>query len=147
MIEIIKHKTDIKFTSFFGITSVVSTLLVIGSLVALFTTMKYGVDFRGGAEIQVKFTEAVSVGDVRSALVGTAFRARRPLGAGESAAGIDRWRRHRRWDGRCSVRRISGGLHHVVWDRYAQRDSPGHALSPLAPQGGSIPAGGGAARQ
>lgn len=73
MIEIIKQKTDIKFTSFFSVTTVLSILLVAGSLFALFTTMKYGVDFRGGAEVQVKFGEATSIGDVRSALEKAGF--------------------------------------------------------------------------
>ena len=61
MIEIIKNKTDIKFTSMFSVTSVISILLVITSLYLLFTKMQYGVDFRGGAEVQVKFAKNVSV--------------------------------------------------------------------------------------
>lgn len=68
MIEIIKNKTNIKFTSMFGITSVVSLILVVGSLFLLFTKMQYGVDFRGGAEVQVKFADGLSVRDLRASL-------------------------------------------------------------------------------
>ena len=68
MIEIIKNKTNIKFTGMFGITSIVSLILVVGSLFLLFTKMQYGVDFRGGAEVQVKFADGLSVRDLRASL-------------------------------------------------------------------------------
>ena len=73
MIEIIKNKTDIKFTSMFSVTTVISILLVITSLYLLFTKMQYGVDFRGGAEVQVKFSNTVSVADIRRSLSGAEF--------------------------------------------------------------------------
>ena len=73
MIEIIKKKTNIKFTSMFGTTTVLSIVLVIGSLILLFSTMKYGVDFRGGAEVQVKFAEGISVKQIRRSLTQAGF--------------------------------------------------------------------------
>ncbi len=68
MIEIIKNKTEIKFTGMFGVTAIISTVLVLGSLFLIFSKMKYGVDFRGGAEVQVKFADSVTVKDIRNSL-------------------------------------------------------------------------------
>ena len=65
MFQLLKPDTNYKFVSKFTITSIISSLLVIGSLVFLFTQMKYGVDFRGGAEVQAKFNQAVSLSDLR----------------------------------------------------------------------------------
>ncbi|MCB9060851.1 MAG: protein translocase subunit SecF [Halobacteriovoraceae bacterium] len=58
-------KKQFNFASMFGMTSTVSSILVVLSLIALFSNMKYGVDFSGGAEIQVKFNEKVPMGDIR----------------------------------------------------------------------------------
>ena len=65
MIELIKNQTKFNFTKYFTITSFVSAAVVISSLLLLFTKMKYGVDFSGGAEIQIKFEQNVSVSEVR----------------------------------------------------------------------------------
>lgn len=73
MIEIIKNKTEIKFTGMFGITAVISTVLVLSSLFLIFSKMKYGVDFRGGAEVQVKFADSVTVKDIRNSLSAAGF--------------------------------------------------------------------------
>ena len=74
MIEIIKNKTDIKFTGMFGVTSIISLLLVVASLFLVMTKMKYGVDFRGGAEVQVKFNKSVTVSEIRKSLSAAAFK-------------------------------------------------------------------------
>ena len=55
MIEFISRNTKINFVSHFPITSIISVLLVTGAIILLFTRIEYGVDFRGGAEIQLKF--------------------------------------------------------------------------------------------
>jgi preprotein translocase subunit SecF len=68
MIQIFKNKTEFNFTNYFGITSIASTVLVAGSIYLLFSMMNYGVDFRGGAEVQAKFKSSVSVSDVRGAI-------------------------------------------------------------------------------
>ena len=73
MIEIIKNKTNIRFTGMFGVTTIISIVLVVGSLFLLFTKMKYGVDFRGGAEVQVKFADSLSVKDLRNSLNNAGF--------------------------------------------------------------------------
>ena len=73
MIELIKNKTNIKFTGMFGIASVVSSLLVAASLFLIFTKMQYGVDFRGGAEVQVKFSEGFSISNLRDSLEKAGF--------------------------------------------------------------------------
>ena len=73
MIEIIKNKTNIKFTNMFSLTTVFSILLVLGSLFLIFSKMKYGVDFRGGAEVQVKFSDNITVKDIRKNLVSAGF--------------------------------------------------------------------------
>ena len=67
MLQILK-KTNINFTEKFIYTSPVSFVLVILGLYGLFTHMNYGVDFTGGAEIQVKSARHISLGELRQAL-------------------------------------------------------------------------------
>lgn len=63
------NKYNINFTGKFTITTIISTLLVLGSLVLLANKgLNYGVDFKGGAEVQVKFSETVKGVEVRSML-------------------------------------------------------------------------------
>ena len=60
---------NINFAGKFPIAIGISSLLVIASLVLFFTKgLNYGVDFRGGAEIQVKFGSPVDMGKLRSEL-------------------------------------------------------------------------------
>ncbi len=66
MFELIKNKTKIDFVGLFPITSTVSSLAVLASIILIFTNLKYGVDFSGGAEVQVKFQKSVNVADIRS---------------------------------------------------------------------------------
>ncbi len=73
MFEIIKSDTKINFTRMFKYALGISTLVVIASLVLIFTKMQYGVDFRGGGELQVKFGSTVSVPDLRSNLSKAGF--------------------------------------------------------------------------
>lgn len=68
MIELIKHGTQIDFVGKIKYIFVISIVLVSISLYGIFNKMNYGVDFRGGAEIQVKFQQAVQLGDLRKAL-------------------------------------------------------------------------------
>ena len=60
---------NISFVSKFPVAAVVSGVLVVASLVLFFTKgLNYGVDFRGGAEIQVAFGEALELSELRDAL-------------------------------------------------------------------------------
>lgn len=57
------------FVGMFPLYTSLSTLAFVGSIVLLMTKgLNYGVDFRGGAEIQVKFSSAVTTSDLRSNL-------------------------------------------------------------------------------
>ena len=60
MIQLIKG-TKIDFVSQFKVMVPISVILVLVSLYALFFHMDYGVDFRGGAELQLKFSQPVFV--------------------------------------------------------------------------------------
>jgi preprotein translocase subunit SecF len=67
-------KFDINFTSKFPMAVIFSAILVIGSIVMFATKgLNYGVDFRGGAEIQVKFGEAINLNDLRASLKKAGF--------------------------------------------------------------------------
>jgi preprotein translocase subunit SecF len=68
MMEIIKPGTKFDFVSKFKITSVISTVLVVISLWAIFFKLNYGVDFKGGAEIQAKFNQQVTLDEIRKSL-------------------------------------------------------------------------------
>lgn len=74
MRQLVRSDININFTSKFKVTSVLSILMVTASLVLLFTRMNYGVDFRGGAEIQVKFKETVSIDGMRKSLKSQGFK-------------------------------------------------------------------------
>lgn len=67
-------KYNLNFVSKFPVAITISAVLVIGSLAAFFTKgLNYGVDFRGGAEIQVAFEEKIELKDVRAALEANKF--------------------------------------------------------------------------
>jgi len=60
---------NIDYVGKFKVASILSLILIIGTIVLYFTKgLNYGVDFRGGVEVQVKFKNAVSLSDLRSAL-------------------------------------------------------------------------------
>jgi preprotein translocase subunit SecF len=66
--EFFKRKTNFDFVGLFKFFGPVSGILCILAVVLIFKGMKYGVDFLGGAEIQVKFSTAVDIGEVRATL-------------------------------------------------------------------------------
>jgi preprotein translocase subunit SecF len=68
MFKVIKNQTHFDFASKFTLTSIFSLILVAVSLFAIFTKLNYGVDFRGGAEVQTKFSEPVALDKVRRVL-------------------------------------------------------------------------------
>lgn len=70
--EIIKNP-KINFTGCFKVTSIISLILVAGSIWLAATKMQYGVDFRGGAELQIKFSETMGLEGVRDALTQSGF--------------------------------------------------------------------------
>jgi preprotein translocase subunit SecF len=58
--------TNIDYVGKFKIFGTLSLILVLGSFVAFFTKgLNYGVDFRGGVEVQVKFNQRVELGELR----------------------------------------------------------------------------------
>lgn len=73
---------NIDFVKLFKYFSVLS-FLVVGATVVLFFTkgLNYGVDFRGGVEMQVKFQESVEAGELRSKLDGLYLSQLQSIGA------------------------------------------------------------------
>lgn len=62
-------KFNIDFVGNFKIFGTLSALMIIGILVMFFTKgLNYGVDFRGGAEIQVKFKQGITLTELREKL-------------------------------------------------------------------------------
>lgn len=74
MREFIKHNISIDFVSKFKFTAPISALLVVGSIILMLTKLQYGVDFRGGAEIQLKFNEEVKLEDIRKSMKAGGFK-------------------------------------------------------------------------
>jgi len=68
MMQIIPSNLNIDFVGKIKLCATVSAFLVIASWILSFTRMQYGVDFTGGAEIQVKFAKAVEVAKIRKTL-------------------------------------------------------------------------------
>lgn len=60
--------TEFNFVSKFKLFSILSCILVVVSLIAFFTKGQYGVDFRGGSEVQIKFEKEINMGELRSVL-------------------------------------------------------------------------------
>ncbi len=57
---------NVDYVGMFRIAGILSAILVIGTITGLFTKgLNYGVDFRGGVEVQVKFAEKVELGSLR----------------------------------------------------------------------------------
>ena len=69
MLELWKGTKKIDFVGMFTPCAITSVVLVIASLTLLFSTMKYGIDFAGGAEVQVKFETRVAIDELRDQLV------------------------------------------------------------------------------
>lgn len=62
-------KKEIDYVGKFKIAGLFSLVLIIGTIVLYFTKgVNYGVDFRGGVEVQVKFKNTVTLSDLRSVL-------------------------------------------------------------------------------
>jgi preprotein translocase subunit SecF len=68
MIELIKHGTKIDFVGKAKYVVTASFILTMVALYGIFNHMNYGVDFRGGAEIQTKFEHPVHLDQLREAL-------------------------------------------------------------------------------
>ena len=74
MFQIIRPHTTFDFARHFSWTSVLSIVLVLVSLYGLIAYMNYGVDFRGGAEIQVKFGQKIEMDKLRANLGREGFK-------------------------------------------------------------------------
>ncbi len=63
------NKLNINFVGMFKVAGAISLALVIGTFVMFFTKgLNYGVDFKGGIEIQVKFKDKVVMSELRDFL-------------------------------------------------------------------------------
>lgn len=68
-------KYNFNFVSKFPIAVVFSVLMVVGSVTMFFTKgLNYGVDFRGGAEVQVKFSNSINLKDLRASIESQGFK-------------------------------------------------------------------------
>jgi preprotein translocase subunit SecF len=68
--ELIRPDTRIDFIGKRKIALVISTIVILISLGSIFLHggLKYGVDFAGGILLQIKFSKAVDISEVRNAL-------------------------------------------------------------------------------
>lgn len=74
MIELIRPGTKINFTSKFTPAAIISTVVTLSAFVLIiFKGFNYGVDFRGGAEIQLKFKQEINLHDLRTSLIRGGF--------------------------------------------------------------------------
>lgn len=73
MFEIIKSDIKINFAGKFKFAAVLSSILVLVSLGLVFSKLEYGVDFRGGAELQTKFQSKVDLDGLRKSLAEAGF--------------------------------------------------------------------------
>jgi preprotein translocase subunit SecF len=73
MIKFFKNKSNFKFTKFFSKAMTISGVLFAISIWAIIYKLNYGVDFRGGAEIQTKFAKEVQLDTLRDVLSKNGF--------------------------------------------------------------------------
>jgi preprotein translocase subunit SecF len=63
------QKTNFNFIKHRRIAYVVSLLLLVAGMISLFTKgLNYGIDFKGGSEVVIRFQKSVDVGTVRSVI-------------------------------------------------------------------------------
>lgn len=75
MLEIISHNPNIDFKGKFKLGGIISVLgIIISFALIIFKGFNYGVDFRGGAEIQLQFTKEVNLDKLRDVLSSQGFR-------------------------------------------------------------------------
>ncbi len=74
MIELIKHGTTIDFVGKIKYITSFSVLVMIVAIWGIVNKMNYGVDFRGGAEVQVKFSQKVELETIRNDLSSAGFK-------------------------------------------------------------------------
>ena len=87
MFEIIPSKVNINFVGYRHVWIGISIVLSIASIVAFFTKgLNYGIDFKGGAEVQVKFVDSMDVGALRETLENSGLKnlSIQSLGTGEN---------------------------------------------------------------
>lgn len=87
MFEIIPSKININFVGYRNVWIGVSILATIATIVLLFTKgLNYGIDFKGGAEVQLNFKQAVDVSELRKNLENSELKniAIQALGSGEN---------------------------------------------------------------
>lgn len=81
-------KFNINFVGKFPISVVVSSVLVIASIVLFVNKgLRYGVDFKGGAEIQVEFNKPLELSTLRNALKSNNFNSSQVQSIGEKNDG------------------------------------------------------------
>ncbi len=79
-------KFNIAFSRYFRLGAIISSILVILSLFQIFVRgINFGVDFKGGAEIQVKFTEEVSTEDLRQTVEEAGISSSQVVALGEAS--------------------------------------------------------------
>lgn len=80
-------KFNFNFVGKFPVAVILSVLLVGGSLMLFLTKgLNYGVDFRGGAEIQVSFSNAIDLGQLRDSLGKNGFNSSSVQSIGEDGS-------------------------------------------------------------
>lgn len=69
MFQLIPQKTNINFVGYRHYWVALSVLAILGSLVLMATKgLNYGIDFRGGAEVQLRFKQSMNIAELRSDL-------------------------------------------------------------------------------
>ena len=88
MFELIKSGTRFDFMGKMKVITMMSLVVCLISVWAILTRMNYGVDFRGGAEVQAKFATVVSLDDLRSTLDNAGFKGVSVQTIGESGNSV-----------------------------------------------------------
>src|ERR1700739_1871327 len=72
--EVFNPNSNINFLGWRKVSMTISAILVVIALAAIFIRgLNYGLDFTGGVLVEVEYTDAVEVSDVRAALAAATF--------------------------------------------------------------------------
>jgi len=135
MLEIIPKNTKFDFAGKIYFFLGLSTLLILGSITLLFVKgPNYGIDFTGGAEVQLQFKTPTNIGDLRGTLESGGFKNLTIQQLGESNA--NEFLVKLRGDDE-NLQKISEKTENILTQKFQKQDFEIQRVDVVGPQAGS----------
>jgi len=115
LIRYIPKQTNFKFVRFARLAAFISVILVIGSLISLFTRgLNLGVDFKGGTILEASWSKPINLGAVRDKLGPEKLGDLQVQNFGSSTEALIRFQPPANADASTTVDRIKGELREIM---------------------------------